>query len=380
MAFLNQSDPDLAKAVYRQCAIWRLDFHFWQPITSAFFHAGFMHIFGNMLFLLVFGPSVEDRLGRFWYLLFYLAGATLSGLAHIAAETNPAIGASGAVAAVSGAFLVLFPHVRIKCIWFFFIISIIHAPAWWLIGLFIVLDLIAEVFSPDNGIANIAHLGGYAFGAGLSILLLLTKILPRERYDMFSLAQQRKRRAEFRVASEMHKLAGVYQGDQELDPQTADIADHRAKIGSMVSQRDLPGACELYLQMLKRFAQPTQSVSKGKGKHKQADTSKLLTLHRDAQYQIANHFYQSGQRTESAEAFARLLDTYPEDTERTVITVLLARIRAHDLGDPVGAIELLEELGSKMHDADTQALIDQELGSVRDLIDTPTDTSKDPQP
>jgi len=373
MAFLNQSDPDLAKAVYRQCAIWRLDFHFWQPITSAFFHAGFMHIFGNMLFLLVFGPSVEDRLGRFWYLLFYMAGATLSGLAHIAAEINPAIGASGAVAAVSGAFLVLFPHVRIKCIWFFFIISIIHAPAWWLIGLFIVLDLIAEVFSPDNGIANIAHLGGYAFGAGLSLVLLLTKILPREQYDMFSLAQQRKRRSEFRVASEMHKLAGVYQGDQELDPQTADIADHRAKIGSMVSQRDLPGACELYLQMLERFAQPTETKRKGK----EADTSKLLTLHRDAQYQIANHFYQSGQRTESAEAFARLLDTYPEDTERTVITVLLARIRAHDLGDPVGAIELLEELASKMHDADTQALIDQELGSVRDLIDT---QPKDPQP
>tara|TARA_A100001391_G_scaffold82721_3_gene54071 strand:- start:152 stop:1282 length:1131 start_codon:yes stop_codon:yes gene_type:complete len=375
MAFLNQSDPDLAKAIVFQAGISRGNFHFWQPITSAFFHAGFMHIFGNMLFLLVFGPSVEDRLGRFWFLLFYMAGAILSGLAHIAADTSSAIGASGAVAAVSGAFLVLFPHVRIKCIWFFFIISIIHAPAWWLIGLFIVLDLIAEVFSPDNGIANIAHLGGYAFGAGLSLVLLLTKILPRERYDLFSLAQQRKRRSEFRVASEMHKLAGVYQGDQELDPQTADIADHRAKIGSMVSQRDLPGACELYLQMLERFAQPTETKRKGK----QADTSKLLTLHRDAQYQIANHFYQSGQRTESAEAFARLLDTYPEDSERTVITVLLARIRAHDLGDPMGAIELLEELASKMHDADTQALIDQELGSVRDLIDTPTDTSKDQQ-
>ena len=378
MAFLHQSDPDLSGEIYAQCAISRGDFHVWQPITSAFFHAGFMHIFGNMLFLLVFGPSVEDRLGRFWFLLFYMAGATLSGLAHIAAEINPAIGASGAVAAVSGAFLVLFPHVRIKCIWFFFII---HAPAWWLIGLFVVLDLMAQVFTPENGIANIAHLGGYAFGAGLSLVLLLTKLLPREQYDMFSLAQQRKRRSEFRVASEIHKLAGVYQGDQELDPQMADIADHRAKIGSMVSQRDLPGACALYLQMLERFAQPTDTKRKGK----QADTSKLLTLHRDAQYQIANHFYQSGQRTESAEAFARLLDTYPEDSERTVITVLLARIRAHDLGDPVGAIELLEELGSKMHDADTQAIIDQELDSVRALIretpkDTPNDPPKDPHP
>jgi len=349
MLILTKVDPDAADRIGYYGAISRLHFEPWQPITSMFIHAGFMHIFGNMLFLMVFGPPVEDRLGRIGFTAFYFAGGIASGFAHIALESAPAVGASGAIAAVSGAFLILFPNTRIKCFVIFFIIGIFMIPSWWLIGLFVVLDLGAQVFTPANGIANMAHLGGYAFGIVTALILLITGILPKEQYDMFSLAKHRKRRADFRVAHEMHKLAGVYQADQKLDPQAARIAELRAQIGSHISNADLPAAAALYLEMLKEFP----------------DHSKALTLHRDAQYQLANHFYQSGNRQAAGDAFARLLDTYPNDPERHIITILLARIRANDLSDPIGAIELLEDLDNKIIDQDTKALINQELETIR---------------
>lgn len=360
MAFIANTNPDLEANIGYFGAISRHNFHFWQPITSAFLHAGFMHIFGNMLFLLAFGPSVEDRFGRFGFILFYFAGAAASGLAHIAVSEYPAVGASGAIAAVSGAFLILFPSTRIRCFIIFFMIGVFMIPAWWLIGLFIVLDLGAQVFTPENGIANIAHLGGYAFGIAMAFTLLVTKILPKEQYDMFSIAKHRKRRADFKVAHAMHNLSGVYQPDRKLDPIIAEIAEHRAGIGAMLSHGDLPGAVSKYLEMLTKF----QSAAK-------PDQSKSLTMHRDAQYQIANHLYQSGNRAAAADAFTRLLESYPNDSERHIITILLARIRASDLDDPIGAIELLEDLSSKAHDSATQDLIDSELASIRQINSDP---------
>ncbi|PCI01840.1 MAG: hypothetical protein COB76_00460, partial [Alphaproteobacteria bacterium] len=257
MAILAKYNPELEDQIRYFGAISRHNFHFWQPISSAFLHAGFMHIFGNMLFLLAFGPSVEDRFGRFGFTLFYLFGGAASGLAHIAVSDYPAVGASGAIAAVSGAFLILFPSTRIKCFVIFFFIGIFMIPAWWLIGLFIVLDLGAQFINPDNGIANLAHLGGYGFGIIIAFTLLVTKILPKEQYDMFSIAKHRKRKADFRVAHEMHKLAGVYQADQKLDPVSAEIAEHRAQIGVLISENQMSEAAEHYLAMLAQF--PTRA-------------------------------------------------------------------------------------------------------------------------
>lgn len=354
MAILANANPDLEARIGFFGAISRHNFHIYQPITSAFLHAGFMHIFGNMLFLLAFGPSVEDRFGRIGFTLFYIAGGSASGLAHIAVSDYPAVGASGAIAAVSGAFLILFPSTRIKCFVIFFFIGIFMIPAWWLIGLFIVLDLGTSLINPDNGIANIAHLGGYAFGIGIALGLLVTKILPKEQYDMFSIAKQRKRRADFKVAHAMHNLSGVYQPDQQLDPVNTQIAQYRAQIGEAVSNNDLESASDQYLEMLAQF--PNLAT---------AEQTKSLTMHRDAQYKIANQLYQSGNRSAAADAFARLLDAYPSDSERNIIIILLSRIRAHDLADPIGAIELLEELAGKAHDAATQDLIDSELAAIR---------------
>lgn len=354
MAILANTNPDLQARIGYFGAISRHNFHIYQPITSAFLHAGFMHIFGNMLFLLAFGPSVEDRLGRIGFTLFYLAGGAASGFAHIAVDQHPAIGASGAIAAVSGAFLILFPRARIKCFGFFIILGIFMAPAWWLIGLFIVLDLGAQLINPNNGIANIAHLGGYLYGIGIAFTLLITKLIPREQYDMFSLIKHKKRQSDFKAAYKTNMKAGVYTPLNEADPVIVEIADYRAQIGTLLSNKELAAAADRYLAMLDKF----ENLPQGK---------KSLTMHRDAQYQIANQLYQSNQRQAAADAYARLLETYPTDSERHIITILLARIRANDLNDPIGAIELLEDLTSKAHDSDTQSLITNELTTIRSM-------------
>ena len=120
----------------------------------------------------VFGPNVEDRFGRWWYLTFYLAGGASAGAAQILFSPGSVIGASGSIAAVTGAYLVFFPRTHIKTLLFFFIIGIFWIPSMWFIGFAIAKDLLFQGFSAGQGVAYMAHLGGYAFGFGISMTLL----------------------------------------------------------------------------------------------------------------------------------------------------------------------------------------------------------------
>ena len=117
-------------------------------ITSQFLHAGWLHIGGNMLFLYIFGDNVEDRMGHFWFLLFYLLCGVVAGITQVAVApdaTIPSLGASGAIAGVLAAYLVLFPSARVKTIIFIFIfITIVTLPAIVLIGLWFLLQFFDE--------------------------------------------------------------------------------------------------------------------------------------------------------------------------------------------------------------------------------------------
>jgi membrane associated rhomboid family serine protease len=137
-----------------------------------FLHAGWLHIAGNMLFLYIFGDNVEDRLGRIVFLLFYvLGGLAASGLqlAFSASSTLPNLGASGAIGAVLGAYLVLFPRARVKTVVIFFFITVIELPAVAVLGIWFVMQLFSGVggLSTDvnGGVAYWAHVGGFGFGA-----------------------------------------------------------------------------------------------------------------------------------------------------------------------------------------------------------------------
>jgi membrane associated rhomboid family serine protease len=146
--------------------------HLITVLTAMFMHGSWSHILGNMVFLWAFGPEIEDAMGSRRYLAFYIAGGIAAMLAQVAADpgsTVPCLGASGAIAAVMGAFLVTYPGDQIKVLLFFgWFFKVTFVPAAVLIGFWFLIQLlsvgvVAEV--QTGGIAYLAHVGGALFGA-----------------------------------------------------------------------------------------------------------------------------------------------------------------------------------------------------------------------
>ncbi len=138
--------------------------------TSMFMHGGLAHLAGNMLYLWIFGDNIEDRLGRSGFILFYLLCGTLAGVSHMMAEPTssiPAVGASGAISGILGAYLILFPGVRVRTLIFFgFYISIVRIPAVFLLGIWILLQVANSMsVGVEGGVAWMAHIGGFTAGA-----------------------------------------------------------------------------------------------------------------------------------------------------------------------------------------------------------------------
>jgi membrane associated rhomboid family serine protease len=148
---------------------------FYPLFTSMFLHGGWMHLLGNMLFLYIFGDNVEDAFGHFGYLIFYLFCGIGSGLAHVLFNLNstlPAIGASGAVSGVMGAYAVLFPRARVLML---FIIFLIPVPAVLVLGYWFVLQFLAGIgqlgASNAGGVAFWAHIGGFLIGLLIAVFV-----------------------------------------------------------------------------------------------------------------------------------------------------------------------------------------------------------------
>src|SRR5215471_9342601 len=141
-------------------------------LTAMFMHGGWSHIIGNMIFLWAFGPEIEDAMGPWRYLIFYLAGGMVAMIAQIAAaphSTVPNLGASGAIAAVMGAFIITYPRDRIRSVLFIFVFArITFIPAALLIGFWFLTQLVhagAVAQVQTSGVAYLAHIGGFVFGA-----------------------------------------------------------------------------------------------------------------------------------------------------------------------------------------------------------------------
>jgi rhomboid family protein len=145
--------------------------------TSLFLHGSAFHVLGNMLFLWVFGDNVEDAMGHFRFLAFFLLCGSLAGLVHAfvnPASGRPLIGASGGVSGVVAAYLILYPRVRV---WALFLNGIpLKLPAMVAIGFWFLLQLVSALFGGDEAVGWFAHLGGFVSGA---ILILVM----RRRYD-----------------------------------------------------------------------------------------------------------------------------------------------------------------------------------------------------
>ncbi len=155
-------------------------------LTSAFLHGSWFHLGSNMLFLWIFGDNVEDVMGHIRYIIFYVAAAIGAGLAQVLISTGsevPMVGASGAVSGLLAAYIVLFPHGRIRTLLTLGIfITLAMLPAWMMIGYWFVLQLISgflslnQVSNEGGGVAFFAHIGGFIVG-----LLLVFPLRDRDR-------------------------------------------------------------------------------------------------------------------------------------------------------------------------------------------------------
>ena len=147
-------------------------------LTAMFLHEGWEHIIGNMIFFWAFGPEIEDTMGHSRFLIFYLLGGLAASAAQILVDptsTIPNLGASGAIAAVMGAFLITYPHDRIRTVliigWF---VQIALIPSIFLVGFWFLTQLFSEVGAliqvQSGGVAYMAHVGGFLFGVVLARL------------------------------------------------------------------------------------------------------------------------------------------------------------------------------------------------------------------
>jgi membrane associated rhomboid family serine protease len=147
-------------------------------LTAMFMHGGWLHIIGNMIYLWAFGPEIEDAMGRVRYVVIYLLGGLVASLTQVVIDpssTVPNLGASGAIATVMGAFLIIFPHDKIRTIVFLgWFVTITLIPAVLMIGFWFLIQLFSEVGAmvqkQSGGIAYMAHIGGFVFGMGIARL------------------------------------------------------------------------------------------------------------------------------------------------------------------------------------------------------------------
>ncbi|MDX2017806.1 MAG: rhomboid family intramembrane serine protease [Planctomycetota bacterium] len=360
---VDRSSPGGLSALLERFALEWAPLEPWRFVTYAFLHGSVMHLLGNMLFLWVFGQAVEDRLGRIGFVVFYLMGAGASGLAHVLTNDAPVIGASGAVSALGGAFLVLFPRTRVRVLFLLFIITVFNVPSVVFIAFNIARDLLLqgmEVIGParggGGGVAYMAHLGGYAFGFAVALALLAFKVLPREPFDLFHIFTQKRRLAEIQAAARAEEFRRARVAREGLNarrpfapeapavvnPATgedifpANVAALRAQIASDMARGEFTPALEAYRVLLRDHAAvPRASI-----------------LSRRLQLDVANALLVASDAKSAATAYYRFLDGYPRDREVGPVKVMLALLVGRQLGDPNLARSLLSEALSTDLDED----------------------------
>lgn len=338
------------------------DFKLWQLFTYQFIHDpnGIGHIAFNMLFLWVFGAAVEDRLTRPGFLAFYLIGGAMAGIAHgIASPESSVIGASGSIAAVTGAFLALFPRSKIQILFFFFIIGLYYIPSLWFIGFYFFIDVARQVFSSSKGdVAYMAHIAGYVYGFGIGFTLLATKIIKHEEFDVFFLFKQAKRRREFRSASKKTSTGmwsspqknknkrneKVEAKDKPLDKKQMRQLEQRSEISRLITSHNLSEAANKYQLMLKDDPDAT-----------------LIEAH---QLDIANKLYEQDKSTDAATAYELFLARYKTSHKADEVRLLLSILYVRKLNKPEQARKLLEKAKASLRSEGHTILVDQLLNEL----------------
>ena len=368
---LNERLPLPALATFKDRY---LAFHADQPallqfLTYQFLHADTMHVLANMLFLWVFGNSVNAKMGDLPYLLFYLAGGVFAAWGFAAVSPGPTqlVGASGAIASVTTAYLVLHPRSRVTVlVWLFIFIHFFELPAMVIIVAKIIVwdNIVSPGLSGAGNVAHSAHLAGYFFGFTAAMGMLLMRALPRDQFDILALWSRWRRRREFAaVMASPNASARAQFGSAarlpSVDPQKRaeedrrfdQLADLRSRIGEQLEGRDMQGAALSYEQLL------------------DVDDAQCLSLRH--QMEIARGYYTGGRFEQAAAAFERFLAHYGDSAEAADVRLLLGIIYARDLRRYESADEHLTGCLTTLRDDARRDQCRQWLANVRAALGRP---------
>jgi len=161
--------------------------------TSMFLHGDLLHLASNMLYLYIFGDNIEDAFGHAKYLGFYILSGLAASLLHLLTVTEPgipAIGASGAISGVLGAYLILYPRARIVTLVFYVLITFVRIPAVFFLGFWFILQLfsgtVTLTYGVPSGVAYWAHVGGFVAGLSLALLFRAMRKTPKEEIPFYA--------------------------------------------------------------------------------------------------------------------------------------------------------------------------------------------------
>jgi membrane associated rhomboid family serine protease len=327
-----------------------------QFFTYQFLHAGAWHLLGNMLFLFVFGNGVEDRLGKGKYAALYLLGGAAAGAGEcLVGGGSTVLGASGSVAAVTGAFLVLLPLTRITVIYVLIIIGAIEISAIWVIA-FQVLSNVLQLGLGGGSVAYAAHLAGYGFGFGAALALLGAGVVSRERYDLLALYGRWHRGVALRGMA--RRGESPWQGDAPRSGPVAEGAPRR-------TSPEKEGEAQRLRQQLRR------AYAQGDLARAASTYETLLThepgavLEQNLQLAVANRLMQEGKAEGAGRAYEAYLETYPDGKDRPEVELMLAVLHARYLNRPRKAVEILERVRPRLTDPGHRELADRTLAACR---------------
>ncbi|OPX22487.1 MAG: hypothetical protein B1H04_04940 [Planctomycetales bacterium 4484_123] len=331
--------------------------------TSMFMHGGWDHLLGNMLFLWVFGNAVNDAFGHLGYLAFYLAGGLTAGVGYVVLSGSaPVLGASGAISAVTGAFLVLFPRVRVTVLFIFFYIVPFEITSLVFLLFQLIWNLYYTVFRLDGGgVAYAAHAAGYVFGIGIVALLLWGRLLPRDVYDLLSLIRTWRRRLGYRrLVSGGYDAFSPGPGRLRRPPPGPGVApalrpvqptaspreqELRARIAVAHRQRDFATAAGAYLELV------------------QLASDAVLPL--PQQLDVANYLMSTHQYPAAADAYERFLRHYSNYEYVGDIRLMLGLLYSRYLRQDERAEMYLARAVPDLFDASKLELAQAELAEVR---------------
>ena len=327
----------------------------YQFITYQFLHEGFMHVGFNMLFLYVFGNNLNEKLGNTAYLAFYLAGGVLAGCGQLMSSNSATVGASGSISAVTGLYLVLLPQTNIKLfVWYIIYMGVWEIPSVYFILFEIGLNVVQQMIGQDN-VAYMAHITGAVAGILIGLILLFSRLVQRDHYDLLAMINRFRRRQAYRsvVAKGYDPFNAARGGSVALNPfnrQTVNVSQVDPRIASLRLEITRLLQLHEFNDASKRFLEL-----------KTIDPA--ATLPPQEQLDIGNQLMADGHYAEAAGAYEDYLRLYPTSAagQQDQVTLILGLIYARYLPQAERAKELFRNLLPRLHNPREKQMAEAEL-------------------